>query len=152
MIFFGFDHALVGGGDVDHARAVALGALIAMSAAVAAVLSRLASMTSRIVVGGTIVSLILFVQTPVVAGLLALKPLHWMDWGKIVATAGLTGAFAKLVVRSLDETSAAVRSGSDPEEAADPGGDGHGERSPEDHARDGSVDGSASCFGSQSAQ
>lgn len=152
VIFFGFDHTLVGGGDVDHARAVALGALIAMSAAVAAVLSRLASLTSRIVVGGTIVSLILFVQTPVVAGLLALKPLHWMDWGMIVAAAGLTGAFAKLVVRSLDETSAAVRSGSDAEEAADPGGDGHGERSPEDHARDGSADGSASCFGSQSAQ
>ena len=103
VLYFGFDYALGNGATVDHARSVALGALIAMSAAVAAVLSRLVGWTSRIVVGGTLASLIVFIQAPFVSGLLALHPLTWIGWGMVAAAAGLAGLSAMFAVRSLRE-------------------------------------------------
>ncbi len=103
VIYFGFDYALGDENNVEHARSIALGALIAMSAASTAVLSRFSSRTARIVVGASLASLVLLVQTPLLSGLLALKPLHWADWGLVAAAGGLAGLFAAMVKASLRE-------------------------------------------------
>ncbi|MCH4267296.1 MAG: cation-transporting P-type ATPase [Brevundimonas sp.] len=119
VLYFGFDYALGNENPVGHARSVTLGALIAMSATVAAVLSRLGGWTARIVVGGTLASLVVLVQAPFVAGLLGLDPLHWIDWGLVAAAGGLAGLFAMSVVSSLREPANAARF-HDPRTAARP--------------------------------
>jgi len=72
--------SLGAGFDVEHARAMALVLLTAASAGITAYLSRLRSYTARVTVVSTMGLSVLLVQTPALAALLHLKPLHGDDW------------------------------------------------------------------------
>lgn len=80
LVVAGYLTSLGEGGRVEHGRAMALAILTFASAALTAVLSRLRTWTSRAVAAGTVALSVALVQTPVVAGLLHLEPLHLEDW------------------------------------------------------------------------
>lgn len=98
IISIGFEYALGAANDVEHARSMALGALIGASAAITAALGGLRNWTGRVVVAGSLASLLLLVQIPFLAELVHLRPLHLLDWG-VVATAGTVAGFLALMVR-----------------------------------------------------
>ena len=90
-LFMGFRWALESGG-VEHARAVALVALIVAGASAAALLTGLATRAARLITGLTLGSVVLFTQWPPAAAILGLQPLHAEDWligavGGLLATA-----------------------------------------------------------------
>jgi len=88
MIVVGYARSLGASNDVEHARSMALVALVVASATMTAGLTRLRSQSSVIAVLATIGSALLLVQIPPLAGLLHLSPLHVDDW----LIAGLGGA------------------------------------------------------------
>jgi Ca2+-transporting ATPase len=73
-------HGLGAGYDTEHARAMALVLLSTASAGITAYLSRLRTYAARVMVVGTMALSVLLVQTPTLAVLLHLKPLHTDDW------------------------------------------------------------------------
>lgn len=81
--------------DVPHARSMALAALIASTAAVTAVLSRLKTRNAWVAVVATLASAVLAIEFKPLADLMHLGPLHPIDWlaaiggGLVVAAAGL---------------------------------------------------------------
>jgi len=79
MIIIGYEHTLGVGREVEHARAMTLMTLSFSSAMVTVVLSRLASRTSRTVTILTILVSLALTQTPPLAKLLHLTPLHIDD-------------------------------------------------------------------------
>ena len=83
--------SLGAGYDTEHARAMALVLLTAASAGITAYLSRLRSYAARVMVVGTMALSVLLVQTPALATLLHLKPLHRDDW-LLAVGAGLLAA------------------------------------------------------------
>ncbi len=70
---------------VPHGRAVALAGLTLGSAALTALLSGLRTRLARVVVAGTIAVSVLLIQTPGLARLLHLAPLHLDDWALALA-------------------------------------------------------------------
>lgn len=103
IVTFSYLRSLGAGLDVEHARAMALVALTAASAGITANLSRLRSRAAWIMVGGTLALTVLFVQTPLLAAFLHLRPLHADDWllaiaGGLIAT--LLSAITSVRVRS----------------------------------------------------
>ena len=94
----GYLHALGVDRDVEHARAMALTLLLSASAAITAGLSRMRQTATRWLVIGTLASLGVFVQVPVLSRLLNLRPLHGTDWAIVAAAfavvAAVTHAFA----------------------------------------------------------
>jgi Ca2+-transporting ATPase len=93
LIVVGYARSLGGGGNVEHARSMALVALIVASAMLTAGLTRLKSRSSVIAVVATVGSALLLVQVPPLATLLHLSPLHVDDW--------LIAALGGLIVGSL---------------------------------------------------
>ena len=93
LIVAGYLRSLGANHDVEHARSMALVALIVASATMTAGLTRLRSRASIIAVLATISSALVLVQVTSLASVLHLSPLHADDW----AIAGLGG----LVVGSL---------------------------------------------------
>jgi len=93
MIVVGYARSLGISNDVEHARSMALVALVVASATMTAGLTRLRSQSSVIAVLATIGSALVLVQIPLLARLLHLSPLHVDDW----LIAGLGG----LIVGSL---------------------------------------------------
>jgi len=93
LIVVGYERSLGGNNNVEHARSMALVALIVASATMTAGLSRLKSRASVIAVSATIGSALLLVQVPLFAKLLQLSPLHADDW--------LLASLGGLVVGSL---------------------------------------------------
>jgi Ca2+-transporting ATPase len=96
-VIFGYDYALGAGRDVEHARAMAIVALIIASATATAGLSRLRSRMSIIVVLGSIASLLLLVQVPALAALVKLSPLHLDDWAISAAAGAIAGVISFLI-------------------------------------------------------
>jgi Ca2+-transporting ATPase len=88
MIVVGYARSLGISNDVEHARSMALVALVVASATMTAGLTRLRSQSSVIAVLATIGSAVLLVQIAPLARLLHLSPLHLDDW----LIAGLGGA------------------------------------------------------------
>ena len=88
MIVVGYARSLGTSNDVEHARSMALVALIVASATMTAGLTRLQSRSSVVAVLATIGSAVLLVQVAPLARLLHLNPLHFDDW----LIAGLGGA------------------------------------------------------------
>lgn len=88
-------HALGADQDVEHARAMALSVLLAVSAGVTSGLTRLREAAARWLVVATLASVGALVQIPLLSRLLHLRPLHAADWA-LVAT-----AFAASVVITL---------------------------------------------------
>jgi Ca2+-transporting ATPase len=92
-------------GQAEHGRAMAIATLAFASAALTARLSGLRTRTARIIAAATIGSTIIMIQTPLLAGVLHLEPLHPMDWS--VAIAG--GVLAAALSRELALRPAPVR-------------------------------------------
>jgi hypothetical protein len=76
----GYLASLGEGGRVEHGRAMALAVLTLASAALTVALSGLRTWISRAVAAGTVALSVALVQTPVLARLLHLEPLHLGDW------------------------------------------------------------------------
>ena len=87
--------ASLGEAGVEHGRAMALVMLTLASAALSVALSRLTTWTARATAAGTAGLSIVLVQTPVLARLLHLGPLHIGEWA---AAAGVAAAVAGLVL------------------------------------------------------
>jgi len=97
LVILGYDHSLGATNDVEHARSMAMVALIIAGAAVTSTLSGLRSRSAIIAVVAAISSAVIIVQLEPIAQLLHLNPLHFTDW--IFAAFGglLTGACAGLM-------------------------------------------------------
>jgi Ca2+-transporting ATPase len=76
-------------GSVAHGRATAIATLAFASAALAAWLSGLRGRAARVVVGLTVLSTIVLIQTPALARMLHLTPLPLADWGVAIAGSAL---------------------------------------------------------------
>jgi P-type Ca2+ transporter type 2C len=91
-------------GGVPHGRAVALATLALASSFLTAALSRLRTRAAWLVSAATVASAIVLVQTPWLARLLHLEPLHLEDWAVAVGGALLSllplGLTARLSSRS----------------------------------------------------
>lgn len=94
-------HALGIDRDVEHARAMALGVLLASSAGIASGLTGLRSAAARWLVGGTLVSLGTLVQVPGLAAGLHLRPLHVGDWALVLAAYALAWAMVLALAARL---------------------------------------------------
>jgi Ca2+-transporting ATPase len=99
-VVLGYDYALGAGRDVEHARAMAIVALIIANATATTGLSRSQSRTSIIVVLGRIARLLL-VQVSALAALVQLGPLHLDDRAPSVATVAIAGAISFLIPLTL---------------------------------------------------
>jgi Ca2+-transporting ATPase len=102
LLTIGFEYALGIDNDVEHARALAIGALIASGAAMTAALSALKNRAAVLSVTASLASLVLLVQVPELAALMHLAPLHGADWGTIGAVAALTGLLAWRIKAQLE--------------------------------------------------
>jgi Ca2+-transporting ATPase len=106
---FGYDNALGAGREVEHARAMAITALIVASATITVSLGGLRSLSARVIVVGSLASLLLMVQVPWLAAGLHLMPLHWDDLA-IAAVGGVLAGAAALATRyALGRPSRTVR-------------------------------------------
>ena len=79
-VVWSYLHALGADRDVEHARAMAMVTLLLASAAITAGLTKLRQAAPRWLVIGTLASLGVFVQVPVLSRFLTLRPLHGSDW------------------------------------------------------------------------
>ncbi|TBW55731.1 cation-transporting P-type ATPase [Marinobacter halodurans] len=94
LVYWSYERSLEQ--DVEHARAMALAALVFSGAAMTVVLSRLNGIWARLVPLMALLSVILLVQVPGLAGLLHLRPLHGEDW--LIALIGAAVACLPLIV------------------------------------------------------
>ncbi len=97
LVMLGYYYSLGADNDVEHARSMALVALVIASAAVTAALSGLNSRSAVVAVAATVASAIVVVQLPPIAGLLHLNSLHLIDWVFAALGGSLAGAFAVLI-------------------------------------------------------
>ena len=98
-VVWSYLHALGADQNVEHARAMAMAVLLATSAGVTAGLTRLRRAASGWVVFGTLASMLLMIQIPVVSRFLNLHPLHVQDW-LLVAAAFWVVVLCTLVLSS----------------------------------------------------
>jgi Ca2+-transporting ATPase len=96
-VMLGYEHALGGGLDTEHARTIGISTLVVASVTITCCLSGLKSWVARHVVAAALGSLVLFVQLPQLAALLHLRPLHLLDWMVAVGTGVLTGSLSLLL-------------------------------------------------------
>lgn len=89
MVIGGYDHSLGSGGDVEHARSMAMIMLCLFSAVVTVILSGLTTRVSRVLVLLTVLSGLAFIQIPWLARWLHLRPLHPDDL--LISVAGAIG-------------------------------------------------------------
>jgi P-type Ca2+ transporter type 2C len=106
MIVVGYARSLGPSNDVEHARTMALVALVVASATMAAGLTRLRTLSSAIAVLATIGSAVLLVQIAPLAKLLHLSPLHADDW----LIAGLSGAIVASLAAFIPSLEGKLRS------------------------------------------
>ena len=86
VVIFGYARSL-SAGRVEHARAMAMATLTFASAALAAMLSRLRTRVSQVVSGATVALSLVVIQTPSLAALVHVGPLHLDDWAIAVVGA-----------------------------------------------------------------
>jgi Ca2+-transporting ATPase len=80
FIVIGYLRSLGHGYNVEHGRATAMALLTFGSAGCTAALSRLRSRMALFIVTGTMAVSAALIQTPFLARVLNLQPLHWDDW------------------------------------------------------------------------
>jgi Ca2+-transporting ATPase len=97
VILLGYERSLGAERDVEHARTMALVALIVASATVTAGLTELRTSTAVIAIVVTIGSALLLVQVGPVAALLHLRALHIDDW-LVAATGGILAGASSLLL------------------------------------------------------
>lgn len=100
LVIAGYLTSFGEGGRVEHGRAMALATLTLASASLTAGLSGLRTGISRAVASGTVALSVVLIQTPVLARLLHLEPLHLADWA--LAVVGALLACMPLVVSLHD--------------------------------------------------
>jgi P-type Ca2+ transporter type 2C len=118
LIIWGYARSLGTGHDIEHARAMALVALVIASATLTASLSGLRSWIAWTTTSACAASAIVLVQLPVLAAGLHLEPLHADDWA-VAALAGLVPGLLGALFRWKRPHMAAR---SDPSSARHPGG------------------------------
>jgi Ca2+-transporting ATPase len=101
VVVLGYDYALGSGRDVEHARSMAIVALLCASATVTGVLSGLRTRAAVAVVVYALASLVLLVQIPAASRLLHLSPLHLDDWAIGIGAGTLAGLLSLLIPRTL---------------------------------------------------
>lgn len=97
----GFELALGDGERVEHARTLVLGMLVFSSAGIMASLSGLKTMVAKAIAGLTVLSFLVLAQTPSLAGLLHLEPLHAADLAVAAASGAVAAGLALLVKAAL---------------------------------------------------
>jgi Ca2+-transporting ATPase len=99
VVLVGYARSLGPAENVEHARAMALVALVIASTTMTAILSGLRTAVARAVAAASAASAVVLLQVPPLAALLHVAPLHSDDWA--IATAGgfLSGAIATLFTR-----------------------------------------------------
>jgi Ca2+-transporting ATPase len=95
----GYAYALGMGGDVEHARSIALAVLILASATVTAILSGLDTWAARIIVAAAVASAVAMVQVPALSARVHLRPLDLEDWAIAVLAGVATGALSLVYTR-----------------------------------------------------
>ncbi len=106
VLVFGYEHALLGGRDVNHARTMALASLILASATITLSLSAFSERRAIIVSGAGILVSVLLIQWPLTSGWLHLTPLHFDDWLLVAASGVLAGLLAALLPRAARQPQA----------------------------------------------
>ena len=101
-VVWSYLHALGADRDVEHARAMALSVLLAVSAGVTCGLTRLREVAARWLVVTTLASVGALVQIPWLSGLLHLRPLHAADWTLVAAAFAVSVAITLLVASRLN--------------------------------------------------
>ena len=87
LVYWSYHYSLGAFRAVEHARAMALATLIMSSSAITLVLSGLHGWPARLVPLGAMLSALIFIQIPVIAGALHLQPLHLDDWALAIGFA-----------------------------------------------------------------
>jgi Ca2+-transporting ATPase len=95
-VIIGYVGSLGEQGSVEHARAMAVAVLTFTSAGLTAATSRLRTRISRLIVAGTVALTVILIQTPVLAKLLHVEPLHWANWLTAIGAAAIVGTIARL--------------------------------------------------------
>lgn len=83
-LVMGYLQALDAANHVEHARAMAMAILLAGSAGYTIGLTRLKGLSSKVLVAGTLGSMVLAIQTPALSSLLGMHALHAVDWLLVV--------------------------------------------------------------------
>ena len=96
LVILGYVRSLGEGGDVEHARAMAMASMCAASAAFTAALTWLATRTARAVASATLAAALLLIQVPAIAARLHVSGLHGDDW--LIALAGGAAAALPLLI------------------------------------------------------
>lgn len=99
LIVWGYVRSLGADANAEHARAMALVALIFCSASLTANLSGLRTRAALIITAASVTAAIFLVQIPAFAGSLHLEPLHADDW-ILAAVAGLLPALPSILLRN----------------------------------------------------
>lgn len=102
VIVLSYERSLGVSRNVEHARTMALVALIIASATVTAGLSRLSTLTAAAIVSTAVLSAIVLVQLPALALLLHLTPLHLDDW-LIAAGGGLAAGVLSALLPNIND-------------------------------------------------
>ncbi|MEJ2451400.1 MAG: cation-transporting P-type ATPase [Gammaproteobacteria bacterium] len=97
VLVAGYAFSLGIGRNVDHARAMALAVLCLGSMFITAGLTCLRTLMSRVICAIVGLSTLLLIQTPAVARLLHLQPLHMNDWLIAVTGSGLIAVASLLL-------------------------------------------------------
>ncbi|MDP3858521.1 MAG: cation-transporting P-type ATPase [Stagnimonas sp.] len=97
MVALAYGRSLGPDQDLGHARAMAMVMLVLGSAALTAALSRLRTPAAAITIAASLLSAVLLVQQPQLAGLLHLAPLHLDDWLIALLATALAGGLASLL-------------------------------------------------------
>lgn len=87
IITFSYLRSFGDHGNVEHGRTMAIITLIIGSAALTAVLSGMKTRIAYLIIGVSLFVSVVLIQTPALAKLLHLTPLHWDDWGIAMASA-----------------------------------------------------------------
>lgn len=104
-VVWSYFHALGLDREVEHARAMALSVLLAVSAGVTSGLTRLREVAARWLVVITLASVGALVQIPWLNRLLHLRPLHAADWALVAAAFIASVAVTRLVATRFDRHS-----------------------------------------------
>ena len=98
-VALGYERGLGTSQNVEHARTMAIAALLVASATITAGLSRLSTRTGAVTVTATLLSALLLIQTPQAAQVLHLTPLDLGDWLFAAAGGAAAGSLSVLIPR-----------------------------------------------------
>ena len=100
LIMWSYERSLIPGHNVEHARAMAMVALICASASITALLSRLRTKSAWFMTIATLALSLPLVQMPKLAAYLHLQPLHGDDW-QIAVAGGLLSVAVPVLLFSI---------------------------------------------------